>query len=115
MRRARPSRSARTLLVAELEGAHLVSTGIGNFGVCTCVDGGFGKGLVWLSADGCRLLIGAARSLGFREGGWHAVAKAITAGALPDLLSEAIEAALALPEAALVGQDALWPPLTEHD
>ena len=75
---------------------------MGSLGVCTTGD-------LWLSGKGYELLSGAAESLGFRHGGWHGVVRALAEGALPDLLSEAIEAAEALPEAALSGHAGAWP------
>jgi hypothetical protein len=54
----------------------------------------------WVGGDVCDTLTGAAEQLGFTPEGhppmWHDVVAAIAAGCLPDLLSEAIEAAEAL-------------------
>jgi hypothetical protein len=54
----------------------------------------------WVDGAVCDLLTGAAEQLGFTPEGhppmWHDVVAAIGAGCLPDLLSEAIEAAEAL-------------------
>lgn len=50
----------------------------------------------WVGGDVCDLLTGAAQQLGFSAPMWDSVVLAIGAGCLPDLLSEAIEAAEAL-------------------
>lgn len=51
----------------------------------------------WIARDVSECLEGAAEQLGFSNGAtWNSVIEAIGAGCLPDLLSEAIEAAEAL-------------------
>lgn len=83
-------------LVRDLQNLRLVSGGRGCI-IFTTTDE------QWVDGAVCDLLTGAAQQLGFTPNGqlpmWLDAVNAIAAGCLPDLLSEAIEAAEALGEA----------------
>lgn len=83
-------------LVRDLRNLRLIGGGRGCI-IFTTTNG------EWLGREVGEYLEGAAHQLGFGLPGdartsyaWHSVADAIVAGCLPDLLSEAIEAAEAL-------------------
>lgn len=80
-------------LVRDIRNLHVVSGGRGCI-IFTTTNG------EWIGGELVDILTGAAEQLGFAAPwpGWGGVVTAVVKGCLPDLLSEAIEAAEALGE-----------------
>lgn len=87
---SRVEHGLRSPVSRELASLVVVPAGRGVIGLATPVRG---AGLVWVSHPAVNALVRAAARLGFRDEGegWYCVADALVRGALPDLLSEAIE------------------------
>lgn len=85
---SRVEHGLRSPVSRELNGLTLVG---GGRGVCIIVDRGNRD--AWVSEVAGVALMGAAKRLGFGHEfeGWDGVCRALMAGCLPDVLSEAIE------------------------